>query len=49
MTELEYKFTNSGALGTWDPGEEFPGISRKVMVDKKPGEFLVLKDRFGTI
>jgi len=49
MTEIEYKFTNSGGLGTWDPGEEFPGISRKVIVDKKPGEVLTLKDRFGTI
>jgi hypothetical protein len=49
MTELEYKFTNSGAVGSWDPGEEFPGVSRKVLVNKKPGEVLILRDRFGTI
>ena len=49
MTELEYKFTNSGPIGNWEPGEEFPGISRKIVVDKKPGETLILKDRFGTI
>jgi len=48
-TLLEYKFTNSGALGSWDPGEEFPFVSRSVLVDKKSGETLQLQDRFGVM
>jgi hypothetical protein len=47
QTMLEYKFTNSGAVGSWDPGEEFPGASRRVLVDKSPGETLELHDKFG--
>jgi hypothetical protein len=49
QTRLEYKFTNSGALGSWDPGEEFPSLTRSVVVDKQPGETLILTDRFGVL
>ena len=49
QTRLEYKFTNSGALGAWDPGEEFPSFSRSIFVDKQPGETLILTDRFGVL
>ncbi|MEX1138984.1 MAG: carbohydrate-binding module family 20 domain-containing protein [Bacteroidota bacterium] len=48
-TVLEYKFTNSGAVGAWDPGEEFPSAKRTILVDKKPGEALTLLDRFGSM
>ncbi|MEX2117826.1 MAG: carbohydrate-binding module family 20 domain-containing protein [Bacteroidota bacterium] len=48
-TVLEYKFTNSGGLGSWDPGEEFPMLCRTVVVDKEPGETLELNDRFGVM
>ncbi|HEX9615569.1 MAG TPA: carbohydrate-binding module family 20 domain-containing protein [Bacteroidota bacterium] len=48
-TVLEYKFTNSGAVGSWDPGEEFPSMSRRVLVDKEPGETVELHDKFGVM
>ena len=48
-TEVRYKFTNSGAIGSWDPGEEFPGAHRSVVVDGKPGDTMILKDRFGVL
>jgi alpha-amylase/alpha-mannosidase (GH57 family) len=47
--ELEYKFTNSGAEGSWNPGEEFPSVNRKIRVKRtKTGKMLLL-DRFGKI
>lgn len=49
QTRLEYKFTNSGAVGSWDPGEEFPSHARSIVVDKQPGEILELTDRFGVL
>lgn len=48
-TVIEYKYTNSGALGSWDPGEEFPTAHRTVIVDNNPGEVLILRDKFGTM
>ncbi|MBI2619566.1 MAG: hypothetical protein HYW57_05745 [Ignavibacteriales bacterium] len=46
---LEYKYTNSGAVGSWEPGEEFPGVSRRVVLDAKPGATMILLDRFGIL
>jgi len=48
-TQLEYKFTNSGAVGSWDPGEEFPGLHRTLQVEKNPGERLEITNRFGVL
>lgn len=48
-TELEYKFTNSGAEGSWNPGEEFPGVNRKIRVEKTESGKMLLFDRFGKI
>lgn len=47
--ELEYKYTNSGAEGSWDPGDEFGGMNRKIRVNASPGEKQVVSDRFGKI
>ncbi len=48
-TLLEYKFTNSGTAGEWDPGEEFPYLTRGIVVDRMPEPGIVLLDRFGTL
>ena len=45
--EIEYKFTNSGAEGNWNPGEEFPGANRKIKIVKDPAGKMVVRDRFG--
>ena len=47
--EVEYKFTNSGPEGSWNPGEEFSSSNRRVKVDAQPGSRFVIKDRFGTM
>ncbi len=47
-TEVEYKFTNSGAEGSWSPGEELPGANRKFRVERTPDGVMTLLDRFGT-
>lgn len=47
--EIEYKFTNSGAEGNWNPGEEFPGINRKIRVERTEAGKMLLLDRFGKI
>jgi alpha-amylase/alpha-mannosidase (GH57 family) len=47
--EIEYKFTNSGAEGSWNPGEEFPGINRKIRVERTEAGKMLLLDRFGKI
>lgn len=46
---IEYKFTNSGAHGVWNPSEEFPNLNRRIVIDKKPGETMMLIDKFGTL
>jgi alpha-amylase/alpha-mannosidase (GH57 family) len=48
-TEIEYKYTNSGAEGSWDPGEEFPGQNRKVRIERTETGTIVLSDTFGKI
>jgi len=47
--EIQYKYTNSGAEGSWDPGEEFPGTHRTFRVCPQPGSRQTLLDRFGRI
>jgi alpha-amylase/alpha-mannosidase (GH57 family) len=48
-TKIDYKYTNSGKEGEWGDCEEFPSINRTVVIDKQPGERLVLLDRFGVM
>ncbi len=47
--EIEYKYTNSGAMGNWNPGEEFPSINRRIKVEKTETGKMLVQDRFGTI
>lgn len=47
-TELQYKFTNSGPSGQWNPGEEFPSGNRKIFLDGSTDK-VVLTDKFGKI
>ncbi len=47
--EIEYKFTNSGAEGSWQPGEEFPSANRKIRVAKMNGATMVVRSRFGVL
>lgn len=47
--EIEYKYTNSGPHGEWNHSEEFPGLDRKISVDKHPGETLYVSDKFGVL
>jgi alpha-amylase/alpha-mannosidase (GH57 family) len=47
--EIEYKYTNSGAEGSWSPGEEFPGLNRRIRVSAEPGKRQIINDRFGKI
>jgi hypothetical protein len=45
--DIEYKFTNSGAEGSWQPGEEFGSTNRRFRVEKELGNILVVRSRFG--
>ena len=45
-TEIQYKFTNSGPSGEWNPGEEFPSGNRRVFLDGSIDR-VVLTDKFG--
>ncbi len=45
-TEIQYKFTNSGPSGEWNPGEEFPSGNRRVFLDGSLDR-VVLTDKFG--
>jgi len=45
--EIEYKYTNSGAEGNWNPGEEFSYSNRKLIVQKEAGSRQFVSDRFG--
>jgi alpha-amylase/alpha-mannosidase (GH57 family) len=47
--EIEYKYTNSGALGNWDPGEEFSSINRIVKVVHTESGKMFIHDTFGTL
>ncbi|MFH1681326.1 MAG: carbohydrate-binding module family 20 domain-containing protein [Candidatus Eisenbacteria bacterium] len=47
-TRVEYKYTDSGAVGSWSPSEEFPVDNRALDVRLAPGaERVTTKDRFG--
>jgi hypothetical protein len=48
-TEIEYKYTNSGAEGNFNPGEEFPAINRKIRVERTESGKMIVLDKFGTI
>jgi alpha-amylase/alpha-mannosidase (GH57 family) len=45
-TVLNYKYTNSGPAGEWNPGEEFPSSNRRIVLDGKV-KLEVLFDVFG--
>ena len=47
-TVLEYKYTNSGPSGEWNPGEEFPSSNRRIVLDGK-NEKEILTDVFGRL
>lgn len=47
--EIEYKFTNSGAEGNWQPGEEFGPSNRKIRADTRGDGTLVVRNRFGVL
>ncbi len=47
--ELDYKYTNSGAEGSWSPGEELAGANRRLKVSSVSGSRQVLNDRFGNM
>ncbi|MEK6571298.1 MAG: carbohydrate-binding module family 20 domain-containing protein, partial [Bacteroidota bacterium] len=48
-TEIQYKFTNSGKLGNWNPGEEFQGLNRKSRIGLVDNSQTVLFDVFGKL
>jgi hypothetical protein len=47
--EIEYKYTNSGAEGNWDPGDEFPSINRKIKIERTNMNKMMVLDKFGEI
>ena len=47
--EIEYKYTNSGAIGNWSPGEEFSSLNRKVKIERTETGTMIIADKFGTI
>jgi hypothetical protein len=47
--EIEYKYTNSGAMGNWNPGEEFPSINRTIKVERSETGKMFVQDRFGSL
>lgn len=47
-TSVEYKYTNSGAVGAWSPSEEFPVDNRGILAAPQPdGKPMVVEDKFG--
>ncbi|MEX1276791.1 MAG: hypothetical protein WEE20_12715, partial [Bacteroidota bacterium] len=47
--ELEYKYTNSGPEGNWNPGDESPMRNRRVHVMETPGGKQIIRDIFGVM
>ncbi len=45
--QLEYKYTNSGAVGSWTPGEEFSGNNRRIIVRRGLDGRMIVRDVFG--
>ncbi len=46
-SEIQYKYTNSGAPGIWVPSEEFPQANRSFTADGPPESIIVRHDIFG--
>jgi alpha-amylase/alpha-mannosidase (GH57 family) len=47
--EIEFKFTNSGAEGSWQPGEEFGNVNRKILIKKEGIGKMIVRRRFGVL
>lgn len=47
--EIEYKYTNSGPEGYWNPGDELPLRNRRLQVLTTPGEKQIVRDVFGIV
>jgi alpha-amylase/alpha-mannosidase (GH57 family) len=47
--EVLYKFTNSGVVGRWNPGEELPALNRKVDLKAIKTNRIILLDLFGKL
>ena len=45
--DLEYKYTNSGAEGSWAPGEEFARVNRSVHITHEAGARQIVFKKFG--
>ena len=45
--DLEYKYTNSGAEGSWAPGEEFARLNRSVHITHEAGARQIVFKKFG--
>ena len=48
-TRVKYKYTNSGTMGAWIPGEEFPVADRTIDVRDDGTGRMVIRDTFGVI
>jgi len=46
-TSVQYKYTNSGEVGIWSPGEEFPVANRQIFVRDDGGGRMLVRDTFG--
>jgi hypothetical protein len=47
--QVEYKYTNSGAVGSWQPGEEFSGNNRAITVRRESNGRMIVRDTFGSL
>jgi alpha-amylase/alpha-mannosidase (GH57 family) len=47
--EIEYKYTNSGAEGNWHPGEEFASLNRRIRIEPRGSQKMVVIDKFGQL
>jgi alpha-amylase/alpha-mannosidase (GH57 family) len=48
-SEVEYKFTNSGAEGEWNSSEEFSANNRKIRVEQQSEGRMIVFNRFGQL
>lgn len=46
-TEVQYKYTNSGEVGAWQPSEEFSQSNRAFTVEGEAGKVIVRRETFG--
>jgi hypothetical protein len=47
--EINYKYTNSGAEGSWTPGEEFSWSNRRIKVERDTSGRMIVRDTFGKL